>query len=131
MTLLLQIYSEDGIYRIEKNKIFRLIPQDKSIKTLKTYYKHYTLLCDSSSFTKEQVLSQIPFDYVLVETVLKYFCLGNEERKVASLYLVVSENKETGEIQDFYFLTAENLTEKIEEDRLLQEELAVFLELLF
>ena len=44
---------------------------------------------------------------------------------------VVSENKETGEIQDFYFLTAENLTEKIEEDRLLQEELAVFLELLF
>ena len=124
--ILKQIYSVDGIFRIEGKQVFKLYPVDKEIQTWQNYYKHYTILCDDSSFNKEEVYSQIPFEHVLVETTLKYYCLGNEERKVASLYLVIHENKENGDIQDFYFLSSEQL-----ENRLVQEELDVFLKLLF
>ena len=120
------IYSSEGIFSIEKNKIYKLFPSDTPIIKIPNYYKHYKLFCDSSSFTKEEVYSQLPFKHVLIESTLKYYCLGNEERKSAGLYLVVSENNETDSINDFYFLSSESL-----DNRLVQEELNVFMDILF
>ena len=120
------IYSSEGIFSIQKNKIYKLFPIDSPIIKIPNYYKHYKLFCDSSSFTKEEVYSQLPFKHVLIESTLKYYCLGNEERKSAGLYLVVSENRESDSINDFYFLSSESL-----DNRLVQEELNVFMDLLF
>lgn len=116
------IYSKEGIFSIEINNIFKMIPVDKPIQRIPNYYKKgLTILIDESYFEKQLLYSQIPFDHIIKEESFKYYCLGNEERKDSNLYLVIEENNS----KNYYFLAKENLN-----NQLIQEELTVFFSLL-
>jgi len=111
------IYSTEGIFSVEINNIFKMVPVDKPIKKITNYKKGVTILIDESYFEKQLVYSQIPFDHTYLEQSFKYYCLGNEERKDSNLYLVIEENNPV----NYYFLAKENL-----DNLLIQEELTVF-----
>ena len=116
------IYSTDGIFRVEINNIFKMIPVDKPVTRIQNYYKKgLTILIDESYFEKQLLYSQIPVDHIFLEQSFKYYCLGNEERKDSNLYLVIEENNPV----NYYFLAKENL-----DNLLIQEELTVFFSLL-
>lgn len=53
----IQIYTNEGIYKIEKNNIYSLEPLDKDIEIYKNYYNNFTLIVDSSYFKKTYVSS--------------------------------------------------------------------------
>ena len=116
------IYSTDGIFSVETNNIFKMIPVDKPATRIQNYYKKgLTIIVDESYFEKQLLYSQIPYDHIFVEQTFKYYCLGNEERKDSNLYLVIEENN----LSNYYFLAKENL-----DNRLIEEELTVFFSLL-
>ena len=115
------IYSNEGIFSVELNNIFKMIPVDKPIKKITNYKKGVTILIDESYFEKQLLYSQIPFDHTYLEQSFKYYCLGNEERKDSNLYLVIEENNPA----NYYFLAKEKL-----DNLLIQEELTVFFSLL-
>ena len=116
------IYSTEGIFSVELNNIFKMIPIDKPISRFPNYYKKgLTIIVDNSYFEKHLLYSQIPFDHIFLEQSFKYYCLGNEERKDSNLYLVIEENNPV----NYYFLAKENL-----DNLLIQEELTVFFSLL-
>ena len=116
------IYSTEGIFSVETNNIFKMIPVDKPISRFPNYYKKgLTIIVDNSYFEKHLLYSQIPFDHIFLEQSFKYYCLGNEERKDSNLYLVIEENNPA----NYYFLAKEKL-----DNLLIQEELTVFFSLL-
>ena len=115
------IYSNEGIFSVELNNIFKMIPVDKPIKKITNYKKGVTILIDESYFEKQLLYSQIPFDHTYLEQSFKYYCLGNEERKDSNLFLVIEDNNPT----NYYFLAKETL-----DNQLIEEELTVFFSLL-
>ena len=115
------IYSTEGIFSVEPNNIFKMIPVDKPIKKITNYKKGVIILIDESYIEKQLLYSQIPFDHTYLEQSFKYYCLGNEERKDSNLYLVIEENNPA----NYYFLAKEKL-----DNLLIQEELTVFFSLL-
>ena len=51
----IQIYSEDGLYQIDKYSIKKQIIIDKKIELFKEYYEDFTLIVDPSQYTLEKV----------------------------------------------------------------------------
>jgi len=66
-----ELISSEGMFIIEKNQLYKLKPVDK--KVLTQTFEGYTLLFDNSYFDKEQVLSQIPYEHVNLNTVKFYY----------------------------------------------------------
>jgi hypothetical protein len=52
-----QVYSIDGIYKIDSLTTKKLITNDTNIEILNNYYNNYTLIVDKSYFTEENVTS--------------------------------------------------------------------------
>ena len=99
------IYSTEGIFSVELNNIFKMIPVDKPIKKITNYKKGVTILIDESYFEKQLVYSQIPFDHIFLEQSFKYYCLGNIDGVIFDIYLVIEEHNPV----NFYFLINEQL----------------------
>jgi hypothetical protein len=99
------IYSTEGIFSVETNNIFKMIPVDKPIKKITNYKKGVTILIDESYFEKQLVYSQIPFDHTYLEQSFKYYCLGNIDGVIFDIYLVIEEHNPV----NFYFVTNEQL----------------------
>ena len=51
----IQIYSSEGIYKIDNSIITKLISTDIDIKKLENYYNNFTLIVDPSYFTPQTV----------------------------------------------------------------------------
>ena len=99
------IYSTEGIFSVELNNIFKMIPVDNPIKKITNYKKGVTILIDESYFEKQLVYSQIPFDHTYLEQSFKYYCLGNIDGVIFDIYLVIEEHNPV----NFYFVTNEEL----------------------
>ena len=99
------IYSTEGIFSVETNNIFKMIPVDKPIKKITNYKKGVTILIDESYFEKQLVYSQIPFDHTYLEQSFKYYCLGNIDGVIFDIYLVIEEHNPV----NFYFVTNEQI----------------------
>ena len=99
------IYSTEGIFSVETNNIFKMIPVDKPIKKITNYKKGVTILIDESYFEKQLVYSQIPFDHIFLEQSFKYYCLGNIDGVICDIYLIIEEHNPV----NFYFVTNEQL----------------------
>jgi hypothetical protein len=99
------IYSTEGIFSVETNNIFKMIPVDKPIKKITNYKKGVTILIDESYFEKQLLYSQIPFDHIFLEQSFKYYCLGNIDGVIFDIYLVIEEHNPV----NFYFVTNEQL----------------------
>jgi hypothetical protein len=48
----IQLYTNEGIYSIEKDNIYALEPIDKDIKIYEKYFNNFTIIVDSSYFKK-------------------------------------------------------------------------------
>ena len=136
-----EFVSPDGLFMIDNNKLYKLIPVDKEIVVHS--FEGTELLFDASYFEKEFMLSQIPYDHVRIE--LSKFYYGRESAgKKSFLKLVVeglyeSDNNSTQFLEtktaadkyvnftptNFYFLATENF-----DNILIKKELNVFLSLL-
>lgn len=55
----IEVYTNEGIYQIDNENIFVLIPNDGEVKILNEVYKDFTLIADYSYFEKKRINSLI------------------------------------------------------------------------
>lgn len=98
----IQLYTNEGIYRIEDKNIFYLDACDKDIILLDKYYKDFTLIVDPSFFHKQLCSS------VHGETHLCFHIQKNSYKlsKISDLSLIIEYSYDNNEIfisHDIYF----------------------------
>jgi len=74
------IYSDEGVYTIKNNKLFRLYPIDIPPQVIDG---GFTL--DNSHFVEKMVDSQVPYDHIRIKKDLLCFCVG----KRSGIHLIV------------------------------------------
>jgi len=74
------IYSDEGVYTIKNNKLFRLYPIDMPLQVIDG---GFTL--DNSHFVEKMVDSQVPYDHIRIKKDLLHFCVG----KRSGIHLIV------------------------------------------
>ena len=74
------IYSDEGIYNMRRDGLFRMFPVDKPVQITKEGFS-----IDNSYFIDKEVDSQIPYDHVRVRKELLHFCIG----KRSGIHLIV------------------------------------------
>jgi hypothetical protein len=135
----IDIISTNGLFSIENGKIYKLNPIDVSVVSVD--FEGYELLLDKSTFERENVISQIPYNNISFNITTFYYCQEHLNKK-SFLKLIIEgiyENKNdiaTMEKNDsdkyfnftptnFYFLTDESF-----DNILVKKELNVFLSML-
>lgn len=77
------LYTNSGIYKVQNNKIFKYIINIKNNQI--KYINNIELICDLSTITFKEVVSQIPHDYNLSEITKKYYSFNNN----SSIYFII------------------------------------------
>ena len=126
----IQIYSIDGIYKINDNQFKKLNIIDKEIELFQNYYNNFTLIIDKSFFIEENVHSLNPlYEYIKIK---RCFFKTN---KSSPIQLVIegpvnedlNSNKHFIKPNDIYFEINNNIDIN---DDLIKKEIIVFLSLL-
>ena len=97
------LYSENGIFCMENDQIYKLNIVDGEIEKKNDYYENFDLWIDSSNIIKEKDLQQIPSNYYLQKIKELHFRL--HENATMTFCIELSDNK----ISNYYFLTDENI----------------------
>jgi hypothetical protein len=61
----IQVYSSDGIYKIDNSDITKLVSNDIDIKIIENYYNDFSIIVDPSYFTSEASY-QIDTDHISI-----------------------------------------------------------------
>jgi len=103
----IELYTSDGIYRIEDKKLFFLDTCDKEIKMFENYYNNFTLIVDPSFFQK-QSRSSIHGDTHIALYIKKncYKINTSSEIKMVIKYIL---NNDKYIPNDIYFESEENI----------------------
>jgi len=125
--IIIHLYSNEGIFTIENNQIYKLIPHDKPIKKIifeqNENNKVIDLTIDSSCFEKIQVFSQIPSDHIVNSFTRKRYSLSKTFKSL--LHLIIEEM--SGVPINYYFLLNDAFSFN---DILVKKELDIFLSLI-
>jgi hypothetical protein len=92
------LYSDEGVFSIENEKVFKLKPVDSPI--LREEFEGLILLFDDSHFEKESIFSQLPSEPLSQGFTRKYYSLNKTYNTL--LQLVVDERN--GVPFNHYFL---------------------------
>ena len=107
-----ELYSSEGIFSVEPNKVFQLVP-DFNTNVRRLLYGDLELFIDSTKVTKTEVLSQLPTNYLeykftkkvykLVPTYNVELVVEMLEDKCISFYFVY-EKEENNIFNNKFFL---------------------------
>lgn len=97
------LYSTEGIYRMNKNKMQLLYFKDDKTSEIKDYLSGYTVFVDNSSTVFDKETFQIPYDHIYLQTEELHYSLN----KNALTKLIVERNSYKN--KDIYFQTKENI----------------------
>jgi hypothetical protein len=122
----IQLYTNEGIYHIEEQKIFYLDTCDKEIKMLDNYYKNITLIVDPSFFHKQ------PCSSIHGETHLCFHIEKNTYKlsKLSNISMVIEyscDNNKQLLSSDIYFESVKDIDVN---DVFIKKEIFEFLSLL-
>jgi hypothetical protein len=128
----IEIVSNNGLYKIENNNLFKLHTVDTPVQILKQYYKNLVFFIDKSYFKAENIYSQIPPEHDIRDVTCFYYdvceatLLYKKKKNDYSIQLVVEGTYKENEINlqtnsnnvnnkyyrfvphDFYFLVNDN-----------------------
>ena len=131
----IQVYSKDGIYQINDNKINKLNAVDTDIEIHNNYSENYTLIVDPSYFTNS-IVNKIPIEHTATKIKRCFFQINkNSDIKLVVEGNVIEEtvfnkthDKNYGISPiDLYFEVDNNIDIN---DALIKNEINVFLSLL-
>jgi len=102
------VYTENGLFRIQNDNIFKLIPQD--ITPEEFNYNNIEFIIDKSSYIFRKNIYTIPYKHLLYNIEqFEYKLLNNSE---VSLIIHYHKNK----VIDVYFMTKKELSIHLKND---------------
>ena len=121
---IVELFSDEGIYCIKNNKIFKKNIIDVPVKYI-FFDDKIDLIIDRSYIEENEIISHIPFKHIVMKKNVYYY---STEPNNKCLYFVIefyhNENEELN-ISDFYFLANGDI-----DDYLIKKEINVFLSVL-
>jgi len=116
------IYSLEGIFRIQNNNIMKLIPKDCPIE--KINYNKFTFLIDKSKYEFIKDIYYIPYDHIIHNIKQIEYKLNNKSK----ISLIIEYNNELknldqnilSEINNIYFSTNEKNLDKNLKDNIIE-----------
>ena len=105
----IQLYTNEGIFNIEKNYVYYLEPFDNDVKIYEKYFKDFTIIVDSSYF-KKTITSSINGNKHLSINIKKDYYKLNKGSKI-QLVIENHEDISSGHYipSDIYFEFHENI----------------------
>ena len=134
------MFSTDGVFILQKGKLFKQIPQDKPIQKINYVAgeKNIVLLIDECEITEIDILSQFPYEHITNRITEMHYTItppqNNKKGTPFFIHLVIEciyetdlNNKEKVNFipTDFYFLANEKI-----DNYLIQKDFNVFLSML-
>ena len=97
----IELYTNEGLYRVEDKAIYLLDINDKEIQIFKNYYNNFTLIVDTSFFNKINTSSIYGVTHQSFQITENYYKLD----KNSSLSLVIKYNLDKTNLipNDIYF----------------------------
>jgi hypothetical protein len=90
-----EIYSPDGMFRIQNDKMIQLIPEDKKIENFSLDGRRF--LVDKGGMIQKKNVQTLPYEHIVVEIERIEYKLTN--KSLVSLNVLHNKNK----IVDMYF----------------------------
>lgn len=103
----IELYTNEGIYRIEDKKIYFLEAIDKDIKVINNYHKNYSIIVDPS-FYKEYSVSSIYGDSHLSLEIKQHSYKINSASEIKLIISYIS-NKDKLIPNDIYFESSKDI----------------------
>ena len=113
------LFSDKGMFHLENKEIYKLNITDGEISKKHKFYKDIDLWIDSTKFTKNSNIQQLPYDYYSKKIKELHFRL--HENATITFCVELSDNK----ISNYYFITNENI-----ENYSMKKDIVTFLSLL-
>ena len=95
------IYSPEGLFRIQNNNLFQLIPKDISV--INTKYNDTNFMIDNSYYIYNKNIYCIPYNHIIYNIEKTEYKLDNKSK--ISLIIEKCNNN----IKDIYFITKEEI----------------------
>ena len=121
----IEIYSYEGIFKINNSDIKKQIIIDEEIKIINNYFEEYTIIFDKS-YLREELVTTIPFEHINRKIKKCIFKIKED-----SMLEIVIESEELDDksfkVNDMYFEINKNIDIN---ESFIKEEIIVFLSLL-
>ena len=104
-----ELYSCDGIFIIEKTKIYKLLEDSHCKNIVHTHYKSHNIIIDNTIYTKTPLVSQLPIQYCSVNMEVSEYSINLK----SALKLIIKTSDHPNFTPQIYFETNEKLDEYI------------------
>ena len=96
---LIYLYSNDGIFIIQNNRIMKIEINDGEINEIKDYIDNINITIDTTIIKKSRdVVSNIPFNHIKIDKKVNYYKL-REKSPLTFIVEFIDNN-----VSDFYFI---------------------------
>ena len=102
-----QLYSSNGIFNVEETAIFMLQDNSCHQNIREVNYKSYDFIIDDSIYTKTKLLSQLPVEYISLNTETFEYSINAK----SALKLIITKTDNANFPLQLYFETTEKLDE--------------------
>ena len=121
----IELYTNEGVYRIEDESIYFLDINDKDIQQFEKYYNNFTLILDMSFYNKKITSSIHGETHLSFQIAEKHYKLNNS----SSVSLVIKYNLDKTKLipNDIYFESQKDIDIN---DILIKKEIIEFLSVL-
>ena len=121
-TNILEVYTDEGIFSIDQNNIYKHEYFDKPVKNIKKYIDDFSVIVDTTNF-KKSIVNQLPSDNLIIKIETRMYQISSK----SSLRLIINfiQNKQSEyKLYDWYF----DVSDDIDINNLLfKEDINVFL----
>jgi len=121
----IELYTNDGTYRVEDKVIYLLDVNDKTIQIFEKYYNNFTLIVDTSFYNKKFTSNIHGKSHLSFQITEKHYRLDNSS--CISLVIKYSLNETSLMPNDIYFETQKDINIS---DLFVKKELIEFLSVL-
>jgi hypothetical protein len=95
-----EIYSEEGIFMIDKNNLYQITYLDGEITKISNYIDDMNIITDKSEETKK-IVNQVPFANFVLDLETRSYVLNKQSKFKLIIDFIINDNKK--EPYNFYF----------------------------
>jgi len=103
----IKLYTNEGIYHIERKNVFLLDPYDKDIKIFDNYYNNISLIVDTSFFNKQTCTSIHGDTHLSLQTKKHIYQINPSSEIKMVIEYILNDNKFIP--NDIYFETEKDI----------------------
>jgi hypothetical protein len=96
-----EIYSEEGIFMIDKNNLYQITYLDGEVTKIPNYIDDINIITDKTEETKK-IVNQVPFTNIVLDLETRNYVLNTNSKFKLVIDFIINDNMNS-EPHNFYF----------------------------